>query len=171
MEKKKKTCQKNNRQWVQFLMPKRSSLMVTKKFTLIKWICTAHSWIKTVRLCLHIDNRHFSTLFHFKKEKTKQKKNRYNRCASIFQNASKPPLIAPELNRLESQGRREDVSLKTEKKTKQKKKHINDILDACVPQNEDSKDASLVATAASLTVAPPQTLKQSLFRLLRKKKP
>lgn len=107
----------------------------------------------------------------FQKRKNETKKNRYNRCASIFQNASKPPLIAPELNRLESQGRREDVSLKTEKKTKQKKKHINDILDACVPQNEDSKDASLVATAASLTVAPPQTLKQSLFRLLRKKKP
>lgn len=103
----------------------------------------------------------------FQKRKKRNKKNRYNRCASIFQNASKPPLIAPELNRLESQGRREDVSLKTEKK----KKHINDILDACVPQNEDSKDASLVATAASLTVAPPQTLKQSLFRLLRKKKP
>lgn len=63
------------------------------------------------------------------------------------------------------------MSALKQKKKKQKKKHINDILDACVPQNEDSKDASLVATAASLTVAPPQTLKQSLFRLLRKKKP
>lgn len=63
------------------------------------------------------------------------------------------------------------MSALKQKKKKQKKKHINDILDACVPQNEDSKDASLVATAASLTVAPPQTLKQSLFRLLRKKNP